>query len=275
MALLGKGRVLNLARSALNFFSSNSLCLNEDPVISRLFQYFYRKRPKRVKYFTFWPVKQLLTYLSKLHPPSSLSVKLLTLKTLALIALTSSDRGQTIHLMNINNVVHTENGLEFVIFQRLKTTRRVAKPHVISCINSDEDSLNVCAYTKSYMERTLPLRMESLNKGLEKPDDLFISWITKRPVTRQTIARWLRQCLDLAGIDSNIYGAHSFRGAGLSAAYRNGASIQDIVKHGSWSNTETFQRFYHAPERDSQVGQIILRQLENNHSEYNHQRFTL
>lgn len=253
---------LNLARSAISFFSSNSLRLKDDSTILRLFQFFYRKRPLQVKYLTYWPVRQLLNYLSELHPASSLSLKFLTLKTLALIALTSSDRGQTLHSIKIDNLVESETGIDFVVLDRLKTTRRVAKPKIVSCITSDIESLNVAEYLKCYLQRTLPLRRDALSNGFEEPKELFLSWKTKKAVTRQTLSRWLRTCLQLSGIDSKAYGGHSFRGSGLSSAFKNGASIQQIVKHGDWTNTNTFSRFYNAPERDSEVGQIILNQYK-------------
>ena len=198
----------------------------------------------------------------KLHPSAELNLKLLTIKTLTLIALSSSDRGQTLHLMKIDNVAESPTGIDFVIFDPIKTTKRVLKPKIISCITTENEALNVCHYVKEYMTRTSPLREEAVSKGNEMPKQLFLSWVTKKPVTKQTLARWLRLCLDSAGIDSKKYGAHSIRGAGLSSAYNHGASINQIIDHGNWTNTNTFHRFYNAPENDSNVGKIILNQYK-------------
>ena len=55
---------------------------------------------------------------------------------------------------------------------------------------------------------------------------LFLSWATKKEVTKQTISRWLTIVLALSGIDTNKFKAHSYRGAGLSAAYAKGVSIE-------------------------------------------------
>lgn len=257
---------LNIARSALSFFCSNTVNIKDNSAILRLFKYFYKQRPRQVKYLTYWPVSQLLNYLSDLHPAQNLSLKTLTLKTLALIALTSSDRGQTIHSMNIENSSTTDNGIDFVIFDRLKNTGKIHKPKVISCLSSDIDSLNVCDYVKEYMVRTLPIRLESTAKGFDEPTQLFLSWHTKKPVTRQTLARWLRMSLSDAGIDTNQFTAHSYRGAGLSHAFNHGASIDQIVAHGCWTNTETFKRHYFAPANGTPIANIILRDFEK--SEY-------
>ena len=119
---------INVARSALSFFLPYDLYL-KDPTISRLFKYLYRERPLKAKYFTFWPVKDLFNHLSALHPIDTLSLKDLTLKkTLSLIALTSSDRAQTIHAMKVNSYVENNDNITFVIFDRLKHSRRVQKP---------------------------------------------------------------------------------------------------------------------------------------------------
>ena len=72
---------LNTMRSSINFFTANSLNLDDDIFIKRLFKYFYNVRPIQPKYKTFWPVSKLLEFLKTLFPLSDLNLKLLTLKT--------------------------------------------------------------------------------------------------------------------------------------------------------------------------------------------------
>lgn len=252
---------INIARSALSLFLSYVFDFNGNPTVLRLFKFFYKERPLRPKYFVYWPVKQLLNYLSELHPPSALTLKQLTLKTLALIALTSSDRGQTIHAMNIEQTVLTDGGIQFIIFDRLKHTRRVHKPKTIKCISSEIPSLNVCDYVTTYMNKTFSLRAKHVAEGNEKPNQLFLSWATKKPVSKQTLSRWLKMTLKEAGIDSEQFGGHSYRGAGLSYAANHGASLSQIVSTGCWTNVETFKRFYFAPENNSEIGNIIINNM--------------
>lgn len=252
---------LNTARSALSFFLSYDFPLKDDPTVGRLFQYFYKERPKRAKYFVYWPVEQLLVHLSAKHPPSSLSLKELTLKTLALIALTSSDRGQSIHLMDVEKTTCADEEVCFIIDSRLKHTRRILKPKVIKCLPCDNPALNVGQYVVAYMNRTIPLRAKRVADGFPKPTQLFLSWATKKPVSRQTLSRWLKSSLKEAGIDTDQFSAHSFRGSGLSHAFTHGASIKDIVVAGSWTNTETFRLHYFAPNTRSEVGKIILNSI--------------
>jgi hypothetical protein len=60
--------------------------------------------------------------------------------------------------MNIEHTTVSEEGISFVIDQRLKNTRRILKPKVVKCVTSVHDSLNVCDYVVAYLNRTLALR---------------------------------------------------------------------------------------------------------------------
>ena len=91
-------------RSALNFFSSPSKDFANDIFITRLFSLFYKRRPRIAKYIVYWPVEKVLRSLKSWHPVYQLSLKQLTIKTLDLIAITTLDRGQTLHLMNIKKM---------------------------------------------------------------------------------------------------------------------------------------------------------------------------
>ena len=139
--------------------------------------------------------------LSSWHPASSLDFKHLTLKTLALIALSSSDRGQTIHALNIEHTHVDRDAISFVVFDTLKTSTRNRKPQVVRCIATPTPSLNVCDYVLCYMNRTLAFRAALVRCGKPKPTQLFLSWKTKGPVTKRTLSRWLTTVLGMANID--------------------------------------------------------------------------
>ena len=236
-------------RSSLNFFLLNSLNLEDDIFVKRLFKFFYNSRPIQPKYKTFWPVSKLLEYLKSWSPLSSLDLKSLTLKTIALLALTTSDRGQTLHLISTKNISISDSKLKFVINEKTKTTRKFLKPQIISCVSSSVPELDVAEHVKTYLERTSPFREDT---------NFFLSWKTRKPVSKPTLSRWLTLVLKKAGIDTNKYQAHSFRGAGLSKALNSGASIAQIVAAGNWTNAKTFLNYYNAPSYDSDIGRIIL-----------------
>ena len=250
---------INTYRSAIAYFVQLDIPnLGFDVALLRLFQSFHQQRPSFPKYLVTWDVGIVLKFLASWHPPSALSLKKLTLKTVVLIAITSSDRAQTLHALRIDRVTSTPQGLEFVIFDQLKTSRRGHPAKIVKCVSWDAQELDVAFYVQKYMEKTITLRNRAYIRGLGKPNQLFLSHKTGLPVSKATISRWIKQVMALAGIDVNHYKAHSTRGASASAARRKGASISQILETGDWSNLGTYQRFYERPVDSTPVGQIIL-----------------
>ena len=85
--------------------------------------------------------------------------------------------------------------------------------------------LNLCPVVtlEEYISKTRSLRKEC--------SQLFISFIRPHgPVTSSTIARWLKEVLRNAGIDTEIFKAHSVRGASTSMAARLGVTVETILK---------------------------------------------
>ena len=236
--------------------------LGYDITLTRLFKSFYLERPSFPRYIVTWDVGLVLRFLASWHPASTLDMKHLTLKTVMLVALTSCDRAQTIHMLSVENVHISAHGIEFVVPQVLKTSK-VGKPaKVVTCVSWDDDSLNVCKYVHAYIDRTFKFRYKAVKMGLEKPTQLFLSHRTGRPVERASISRWIREVLGMAGIDSSTFGPGSSRGASSSAAARQGASAQQIMAAGSWSNMTTFNKFYNRIVDDTPVGRLILKEAK-------------
>lgn len=62
----------------------------------------------------------VLTYQATLHPVESLTLTQLTLKLVTLLLLVSGQRGQTIHLLDINHMFVSDDKRTFVIHSHLK-----------------------------------------------------------------------------------------------------------------------------------------------------------
>ena len=91
---------------------------------------------------------------------------------------------------------------------------------------------------------------------------LFISLIKPyKQVTSSTIARWIKSILAKSGIDTNIFKAHSVRGASTSAAADAGVTTNDILNAADWSNDSVFQKFYYRPQKNTSFGQTVLSKL--------------
>ena len=103
-------------------------------------------RPQFPRYMVTWDVGKVLNFLATWHPPEELSMKQLTLKTVSLIALTASDRAQTIHAINIDHMHIGPKGLECHIPTILKHSRRGKPASNVLCVTWDAPELDVYKY---------------------------------------------------------------------------------------------------------------------------------
>ena len=116
-------------------------------------------RPTVPRYVVTWDVNKVLCMLKSWYPYSGMTMKQLTLKTVMLVALTSSDRAQTLHALRTDQVESTEDGLVFVVFSRLKHTRPGSPATTVTCVEWDAPELNIADYILYYMQRTLKVRI--------------------------------------------------------------------------------------------------------------------
>ena len=174
-------------------------------------------------------------------PIQNISLKHLSLKLTMLLALTTSQRVQTLQVLNISNMTMRVNECVFVIDSVLKTTK--PGKHLTNIrIQALLDNRNLCPleHLKQYLDKTSTIRglHTQLLLSYQKPH---------RPVSTDTIARWIKLVLTEAGIDTTVFSAHSTRAASTSAAHSKGISIDKILATAGWSTESTFCRFYRKP----------------------------
>ena len=102
---------------------------------------------------------------------------------------------------------------------------------------------------------------ESVTSPLRSKDcqNLFLAIVKPhKPVASCTIARWLKCVLGDAGIDVNMFAAHSVRGASSFADAMAGVTTNDILKAADWSTDSVFRRFYYRPVHSSSFGDAVL-----------------
>ena len=83
-----------------------------------------------------------------------------------------------------------------------------------------------------------------IRNELTSYDFYIISRKSWSPASRDTIARWLKDCMGEAGVNLGLFTAHSCRSASTSAANRGGVPLETILSHGDWSNAKTFFTHY-------------------------------
>ena len=83
----------------------------------------YNLRPFIPKNVVIWDTKKVLDFLEKWHPAKNLSLRQLGIKTVLLCLLVSGQRGQTIHLMCLENLKFYKDNITCAIGDPTKTTK--------------------------------------------------------------------------------------------------------------------------------------------------------
>jgi len=73
-----------------------------------------------------------------------------------------------------------------------------------------------------------------------------------------TLSRWLRTAIKNAGIDTELFKAHSVRGASTRAAVNSNIPLDKVMKMADWSCVSTFQKFYYKPVFKASYGHSVL-----------------
>lgn len=233
---------INTARSAI----SSTLCLEgsrigEHPLVTRFMAGIRNLRPPVPKYPVLWKVSDLLVSLQKWSVSDSL--KLLTLKLTAILAVLSVQRVHTLSLLAYDSIKFETDATYLFVFDQLKVSR--SRPCFIITLppKSADDPLRSSLLLDTYLERTSALR----HPGKKQ---LLVSHVTPHaPVSTDTISRWIKDEMRTAGIDTTTFTAHSVRGSAASAACSSQASIDSVLKAGDWSGTSAFSKHYQ--RRDS------------------------
>ena len=237
---------INTARSALStlLVSQSGVKFGEHPLVCRYMKGMFQLRPALPKYSDIWDVNVVLNYLKTFAEAASLSLKDLTIKLNILLFLTTGQRGQTIHKIDINYIRELPNGYRITIQEKLKHTKPGKHLAPLDLLDFPEGpSLSVTLHLQEYLKRTNSYRGEH--------SQLLLSYVKPfKPVSKDTLYRWVKKVLNSAGINTDKYSPHSTRAASTSKCRNKGLQIEEIMKTAGWSNTGTFARFYGKPLED-------------------------
>lgn len=217
-------------------FFGNSWC-NNVWLIPKFMKSVFRKTPPKPRYLFTWDVSTVLRFLKSLTPLSKLSIKLLTLKTVALITLATAPRAQTLVSLKLSNMVVQQQVVVFAFTDLLKTSCKSNSASFSLKVEHFKDE-DLCAM------HTLMFYLKCVKKH-RKDNQVFVSYKTFKAVTTSTIARWLKDVLNLSGIDSDLFKAHSFRGAATTCAHEKGCSLKLILETADWKSDKNFRKFYY------------------------------
>ena len=217
--------------------------VGQHPKVCAILKGVFNQRPPQPRYVFIWDVQTVLNHIkSEWGCVEALSDKLLTLKLVMLLALTSASRSSAIHHLDIRYKVKYNEKYVFK-FHKLHKSWRYGKPSPDVEFYKFSDDKDLCVVTTidEYINRTEKWRGENKTQ-------LLLSFIEPHEeVSSSTVSRWIKETLKLSGIDINTFKGHSTRSASSSKAGSAGLSVSDILNRGSWSQESTWQRFYNKP----------------------------
>ena len=230
--------------------------------LNRLIASFYRDKPTANRGIPSWDLSLVLLALTKapFEPLKDASLKILTLKTVFLMALASGKRRGEVHSWTYSSLRHKPHWKEvtispspaFLAKNQLASDgpdllRPVVIPALKPFLSSDlTDDMTLCPVRalRYYLDRTNELRR---GKNL-----LFISFKEgfDRDIMRSTISSWIKQTVLLAYQSSKADSkdlhikAHDIRSMSASLAFKGGASLEHILGSCYWKSHNTFTTFY-------------------------------
>ena len=228
---------LNTTRSAISAYHDkvDGVPVGQHELIKDIMECAYKNKPSLPKYKSTWDVNKVLQFIKELGPNAGLDLRTLTLKLTMLMSLVSADRGQELQVLDISNLRPEPDRVVFEITERTKTGRKLLEfPRY-----DWSENLDVVTCLETYLVATQTKRTENTSSQL-----LISFQAPHKPVTTSTIARWLKTIMEMAGIDTNTYKAHSTRAASTSKAKAKGMSTKQILSLANWSNAKTFLRYY-------------------------------
>ncbi|XP_069121449.1 uncharacterized protein [Argopecten irradians] len=231
---------LNTARSALSaFIKLDGVPCGNNTFVKRFLKGVFQLRPALPKNNVIWDTEIVISFVRNMDVSK---LKMLTYKTVILLALSTGQRAQSLHSLDIRNITLTEHEVKLRFGEVLKTTR--PGHHQCEIVLGKFSELNLCVAEtlKTYLIKTELLRDNvTQNK-------LFLSY--QKPhtaVSKATISRWIKVVLVKAGVDMTIFTPHSTRAASASAAFRANVPVQTILNTAGWSKESTFAKFYLKP----------------------------
>ena len=211
--------------------------MGEEPLIKKFMKGVFNERPALPRYQSSWSVDKVLNYLSGMPSVSEMSLKDLTFELVMLLALITGQICQTLHLLDLKDLHVTGDGVKFVINSLVKQSRLGCTQPILNLISYPHNiKLCIVSVLREYLVRTRSCRSSS---------KLFISFVKPhKPVSKDTVARWIKCTMQKSGIDISVFKPHSTRSASTSKAAAKQIPLRTIMNTAGWSRQSTFTKFY-------------------------------
>ena len=233
---------LNTARSALSsFITIDNHPVGSHPLVVRLLKGIFHTKPALPKNTVIWDVNVVLLYLKSLSPATKLTLKELSRKAVTLAAILTGQRCQSLYYMDVRNMTINKYVVKFRFGDLLKQSRPGFQLNEI-VVKAFVPDRRLCLVTVllEYLKRTASFR-----NGVTQ---LFMTTVKPHhAATKQTLSKWIKNTLSLAGINMGVFTPHSVRSASTSAADSANIPLNTILQTAGWSQAGTFAKFYNKP----------------------------
>lgn len=207
--------------------------IGSHPMVTRLLKGCYNLNPPKPKYNSTWDPDVVLSFFRRSANNEDLSLARLSAKLVTLLALSS-----LLRVSEIAGISFNELNVSFQLSRPRKAQHR-GPLHVITIPRGSDSQICPVSCLGSYIYKTDPVRTDAGGGMLI----LSIAALYHK-VTGSTVAKWIKSILKDAGLGTEIFSAHSTRGASASKALANGSSTDSILRAAHWSSENTFNKFY-------------------------------
>ena len=212
---------------------------------------------KQKKTFPSWDIRIVLAFLRDVcEPLDKLSMRLLTLKTIFLVAMATARRISGIHAISgLNQYISFDNSFPVDLSFYQIFVPKIKSPH--SCQNHFQlpPSLSVKRYDADNClcpVRALKQYLSSTASFRHGKRRLFISMNPRynRDIKKSTISRWIKSLIVLAydhyssHIDSVNVKAHELRAISSSLSAMLGTPVEAVMRAAFWRSATTFISYY-------------------------------
>lgn len=196
-----KHGAVNTARSALSLILKkiDFNTIGKHTEVGWVVKSIYEKCPPQPKYNSFWDVGKVFQLFNNWPENNLLTRKHLTWKLTMLLLLVSSQRGQTILHLSVKGMSLTKDFAVFRMDKLLKHNR----------LGDPLDTIYFQSYNKNpklCVVRTLKTYLCVVGPDRKTKKQLLLSVSAPyHEVKRDTIARWTKDTLNAAGINTDVY----------------------------------------------------------------------
>ena len=189
---------------------------------------------------------------------SLLEFKDIVKELVMLFLILGARRKQALFTINIENIIFADNKVILLPNKTLKRTNpnRPLEPFTYHKYEAEE-KLCIVNCLQSYLEKRNHLVNDEVRELLIRYGK------SHKPVSSESVGRWIKNELTNAGVDTTVFKQHTCRSASVSKAKVNGVPTSVILEKGCWKRESTFKKCYYKDKINSKIQRAELKSLLN------------